>query len=126
MPKLKEFNIDPNSLCSVTCRKEWSMFEGIPEHELTANDLLKILNGKDRCSSTWTEDHPEFAALRRQLSELGYINMITNYWNGDRVLKSFKLNGFIVKAGSKFPSAYPMGYALGRAAKAKSKYLKIL
>lgn len=51
-------------------------------------------------------DHPAFAELRRVLKGRGYIE-IPEYacWNGDRVLKRFRFNGFQLEPGDKFYSA---------------------
>lgn len=51
-------------------------------------------------------DHPAFAELRKVLSARGYIE-IPPYacWNGDRVLKRFRFNGFQLEPGDKFYSA---------------------
>jgi hypothetical protein len=48
-------------------------------------------------------DHPAFAALRKHLSDNGYIQ-IPDYpcWNGDRVIKSFYLNDVFFREGEKF------------------------
>jgi hypothetical protein len=48
-------------------------------------------------------DHPCFAELRRVLKGRGYIK-IPEYpcWNGDRVLKRFRFNGFQLEPGDTF------------------------
>ena len=51
------------------------------------------------------KDHPEFTKLRNKLCELGYIFIEPTYWNGDRVLKPFKLNKLSFKKGEQFPCA---------------------
>ena len=43
--------------------------------------------------------------MRNQLEELGYIKTERGWWNGDRVLKSFKLNEWTMRKGHKFPCA---------------------
>lgn len=52
------------------------------------------------------QDHPAFAEVRRLLENRGYIE-IPPYacWNGDRVLKRFRFNGFQLEPGDKFYSA---------------------
>lgn len=77
--------------------------------KLTHEELIKILRGKDRCSSTWSEDHPEFAKLRNLLEEQGFIHTSRNSWNGDYVQKPFTLNGHEFKKGEKFPCGSAMG-----------------
>lgn len=49
-----------------------------------------------------TVDHPEFTKLREKLGNLGYIQIERSFWNGDRVLKKFKLNGTTFSPGEKF------------------------
>jgi hypothetical protein len=53
-------------------------------------------------------DHPEFTSLRDKLEELGYIKTERTYWNGDYVLKPFKLNDMPFKKDDKFPCASAM------------------
>ena len=61
--------------------------------------LLHDMSGKIvfQGNSLGLKDHPEFTKLRNRLSKMGYILMETSYWNGDIVLKPFKLNKLIVK-----------------------------
>lgn len=104
--KLKQFNIDENFICDV---QVINVFDGIKDrNNITHEDLIKIIKGCDKVTSTSHEDHPEFAKLRDQLEELGYIKTERGWWNGDRVLKSFKLNEWTFKKGHKFCSAAAM------------------
>ena len=59
-----------------------------------------------------TKDHPEFTKLRNKLCKLGYISIETSYWNGDRVLKPFKLNELTLKKGEQFLCACALGIRL--------------
>ena len=86
----------------VTIHREWSIYQD--RTELTAEEMIKVICGEDRCRSTHSEDHPEFAALREQLGRAGYIRIERGWWNGDRVIRSFKINGVIYRAGERFPS----------------------
>lgn len=52
-----------------------------------------------------TKDHPKFTEFRNKLEKLGYIQTERNWINGDRVLKSFILNGMKLKKGDKFACA---------------------
>ena len=52
-----------------------------------------------------TKDHPEFTKLRNKLGKLGYISIEPLYWNGDRVLKPFKLNQLSFEKGEQFSCA---------------------
>jgi len=49
------------------------------------------------------KDHPTFDANRTWLDSRGYIRKQTMWWNGDRVLKPFYLNGMLFDIGDKFP-----------------------
>ncbi len=102
------FTIDPAYLTSITIRKEWNTYtkDGrVP----TAEELVLILRGKGKCGMTHTEDHPEFARLREQLGQEGYIRIERGWWNGDRVLEPFSLNGYTFKVGEQFSSAEALG-----------------
>ena len=51
------------------------------------------------------KEHPEFTKLGDRHGDLGYISIEPTYWNGDRVLKPFKLNKLSFKKGEQFPCA---------------------
>jgi hypothetical protein len=97
-----EFEIDPAYFSEVIDRREWGAYDHIPPEELTAEQVMKILRGLDRCSSTGSRDHPEFAALRDRLEAEGFIECQRQLWNGDRVLRPFRLNGARFKRGEQF------------------------
>jgi hypothetical protein len=59
-------------------------------------------------------DHPAFADLRRHLAARKYIDMQTNCWNGDRVLRKFYLNQRLFEVGEQFPCAGAMKYRVQR------------
>lgn len=103
---LKQFTIDESYICDVTVRTETSMLEN-PD-DPTPNDLIRILKGNHKMISISNKDHDEFTKLRNQLEELGYIKTERSWWNGDRVLKSFKLNEWTFKKGEKFCCAAAM------------------
>ena len=107
------FEIDLEYVTDVTIRQEWNMHTN--KDTITDEDLVEVLKGRGSCSSTHSEDHPEFARLRDQLGELGYISIERGWWNGDRVLKSFTLNGVAFEPGEQFCSAAPMKFHLERA-----------
>ena len=69
--------------------------------------LLHDMSGKIvlQGNSVGLKDHPEFTKLRNRLSKMGYILMETSYWNGDIVLKPFKLNKVNFKKGERFACA---------------------
>ena len=107
------FELDPVYITDVVIREEWNIHTN--KDTITNEDLVEVLKGRGSCSSTRHEDHPEFARLRDQLGELGYISIQRGWWNGDRVLKSFSLNGVAFEPGEQFPSAAPMKFHLERA-----------
>lgn len=100
---LKQFTIDENYICDVTVKTETSTLSN-PD-DPTPEDLIKILKGHHKMISISNKDHDEFTKLRNQLEELGYIKIERGWWNGDRVLKSFKLNQWTLRKGHKFLSA---------------------
>jgi hypothetical protein len=57
-------------------------------------------------------DHPSFNALRQHLVTHGYIEMQTNWVNGDRVMKAFYLNDVFFDVGEKFLSASAMKWEM--------------
>ena len=99
-----DFTIDPAYLCSVSIREEYNQYTR-NGHEPTAEELLLILQGKGNYSMGSSIDHPEFTRLREQLGEQGYIKIERGWWNGDRVLKPFTLNGLKFKPGEQFSCA---------------------
>jgi hypothetical protein len=52
-----------------------------------------------------TIDHPKFTLLREKLDKLAFIRIERGWWNGDSVLKAFRLNGHLFRKGDKFPCA---------------------
>ena len=107
---LREFFIDESYITDVTVRTETSLLKN-PD-DPTPEDLIKILKGHDKMVSISNKDHDEFTKLRNQLEELGYIKTERGWWNGDRVIKGFKLNGFPLKKGEKFLCAGAMRGAM--------------
>jgi hypothetical protein len=97
------FNIPEEYITDVTVRTEYDFIKdrNNPTHE----DIIKILKGYDKSFTISTKDHDEFTKLRNQLEELGYIKCERGWWNGDRVLKPFYLNGWKFKRNHKFPCA---------------------
>ena len=116
-----DFTLDPSYMCSITIHEEWNEYTKngrVPTDE----ELVLILQGKGKCSTTSSEDHPEFARLREQLGELGYIHIQRGQWNGDRVLKPFKLNGRKFKEDDRFSCGAAMGTHLAVIAKHPELY----
>ena len=100
---LRQFVIDEQYITDVTVRQEYDLVKD--RDNLTNEDLIKILKGYDKSVSISSKDHDEFTKLRDQLEELGYISTWRSCWNGDRILKSFKLNEWTMRKGRKFPCA---------------------
>jgi len=102
-----EFTIDKVYLTSLTVRTEYkSKFEN------TEEGLVEALKYAGTCFMTSSIDHPEFTKLREQLGAEGYISIQRGWWNGDAVLKPFKLNGKKFKKGNQFPSACAIKWVL--------------
>jgi hypothetical protein len=98
----KDFVIDPEFLSTVNLSKSWNSYA--KKDTVTNEDLLKIIKGEGHCAIFSNDDHPEFKKLREQLGELGYIYIERGWWNGDRVLKPFTLNGARFKKHDQFCS----------------------
>jgi hypothetical protein len=98
-----KYTIDRQYITSVTIHRSWSPYDG--RDDLTDEELVRVLKGLDRCSSTSNDDHPEFKLLRDRLEQDGYIKTERGWWNGDRVLKSFTLNDIEFNPGDQFPSS---------------------
>lgn len=116
---LKQFTIDESYICDVTVRTETSTLSN-PDHP-TSEDLIKILKGHHKMISISSKDHDEFTRLRNKLEELGYIKTERGWWNGDTVLKSFKLNDWTFRKNHKFPCAGAMANSIACARKFKRK-----
>lgn len=99
---LKQFTLDEKYITDVTVRVERRQ-EFNDKH-----DLFKVIKNPVVMTSISNKDHDEFTNLRNQLEELGYIKTERGWWNGDRVLKSFKLNEWTFRKGHKFPCAAAM------------------
>lgn len=103
---LRQFVIDEQYICDVTIRTEIDFIKD--RNNTTHDDLIKILKGYDKGVSISNKDHDEFTKLRDQLEELGYIETQRRWWNGDRVLKGFKLNEWTFKKDERFCCAAAM------------------
>ncbi len=121
---LKEFFIDESYICDVVVRKEYDFIKD--RNNITNEDLIKIIKGWDKAVTIGNKDHDEFTKLRNHLEELGYIKTERRWWNGDRVLKSFKLNGWTFRKGHKFPCAAAMRVSIECAKKYNWKSISSL
>ena len=100
MVALKNFKLDESLDWHPFIHKEWNSY--LVKEVVTDQDLLEVLSGKGKYSMMSSDDGPEFKALREQLGQLGYIQIQRGWWNGDRVLKPFRLNGVKFKKDGQF------------------------
>lgn len=110
MVALKQFYLDEDLDWEVTTYKEWNSY--LVKDVVTDEDLLEVIKGKGKCSMTGSDDGPEFKALRNQLEADGYIQCQRSWWNGDRVLKPFKLNGITFRKQEQFSCGAAMKHHL--------------
>lgn len=108
--KLKNFEIAEEYICDVTVRTEYDFVKD--RKNPTNEDLIKILKGWDKGCTISNKDHDEFTKLRDQLEQEGYIQTQRSWWNGDVVLKSFKINGWTFRKHHRFPCAAAMSVSI--------------
>jgi hypothetical protein len=101
------FTIDPEFLCSITTTTEYWHLEN--QENPTAQDMIRLLKRTHKTVVTGSHDHPEFAKLRDQLEQSGYIKTERSWCNGDQVLKQFWLNGVAFKKNQQFGCAAALG-----------------
>jgi len=94
--QLKQFKLKNEYFCSVQDIKYAIL------HDLSGKIILQG-------NSVGVKDHPEFTKLRNKLNKLGYISIQALYWNGDTVLKPFKLNQLSFEKGDQFSCADALG-----------------
>jgi len=107
-----DFTLDESCICDVQIKEVYSVFKGRNPDSLTPDELMRILKGTDKMTSVFSKDHPEFNRFREQLGVEGYIRIERGWWNGDRVLKPFTLNGVKFIVGDQFSSACAMKHHL--------------
>jgi len=107
------FEIDPEYVTDVSVTQ--TFYRHANKSTLTNEELIEVIKNPVSSSIYSTEDHPEFARLRDQLEAQGYIRCERSWSNGDRVLKSFTLNGVAFESGEQFCCAAAMKYHLERA-----------
>jgi len=112
-----DFTLDESCICDVQIKEEYSVYKGIDPDNLTPEAMIKILRGEDKITIHSSKDHPEFDRFREQLGNEGYIRIERGWWNGDRVLKPFTLNGVEFEIGEQFSSACAMKHHLAFARK---------
>jgi hypothetical protein len=97
---LKDFYLDESLEWHITIHRKWNSY--LSKETVTDEDLVEVIKGHGECSMTGSDDGPEFKSLRNQLEELGYIECQRSWWNGDRVVKAFRLNGLLFKKNTQF------------------------
>jgi len=107
-----DFVLDESCICDVFVKQSRSIYSGKDPESLTPDELMKVLKGEDIITSAFSKDHPEFDRFREQLGVEGYISIERGWWNGDRVLKPFTLNGVKFEVGDQFSSACAMKHHL--------------
>jgi hypothetical protein len=100
------YTLDDSFAWDVSYRQEWSKYDN--KTDLTPTELLEVIKGVDKSVSIGNDDHPEFKKLRNQLEAEGYIKCERSWWNGDRVLKPFTLNGVDFNVDGNFPCGAAM------------------
>jgi hypothetical protein len=105
MSKIAQFFIEETFLDSVNVSKEITITGGADLKAILGSETITTIAHS-------TEDTPEFTQLREQLGAGGYIRIERSYWNGDRVLKPFKLNGHSFKKNDQFSCGAAMKYVL--------------
>ena len=68
----------------------------------------------DGMGVTHSLDHPTFTEIRELLGKKGYIKIVLNFSNGDRVLKPFYINRKLFEEGDKFCCAGALHYTIKR------------
>jgi hypothetical protein len=114
-----DFQIDEAYLTDIVVRTEYPRYND--RTEVTAEELISVIKNPAPAVSIGTKDHPEFTSLREQLEQQGYIAVQRGWWNGDRVLKPFTLNGIKFEVGEQFSSACAMKHHLEFQSKYKQK-----
>ena len=100
------FELDENLDWHPFYHCEWNDYTD--KATVTNEDLVKVLQGKGNRSVMGSDDSEEFKHLRNQLEAEGYIQCQRNWWNGDRVLKTFFLNSVRFDPDDRFCSGAAM------------------
>lgn len=108
---IMNFEIDPEFITSISVVTEYHRAKD-PANPTPEEFMAIIKDGPVRSTSYSTVDHPEYDKLRNNLGDLGYIKIERMWWNGDRVLKRFTLNGIPFKKDDQFSCASAMKHHL--------------
>lgn len=106
---MNKFYIDNQYLTDVTYENKYYT---VDIKNPTPDDLVTILKGHHEVITVGHRNHPEFQKLREYLGESGFIKIENGWWNGDYVLKPFKLNDVLFKRDDKFVCAAAMKHFL--------------
>ena len=107
------FEIDPEYVADVSVHQ--TFYRHADKPTLTNEELMEFIREPVMGSMYSTMDHPKFSELRDHLEQQGFIRCERNWSNGDRVLKSFSLNGVPFEPGAQFCCAAAMKFHLERA-----------
>lgn len=111
---MKHFELANEYFTSVTVYTETKRFGD--RTDLSNDELIELIKkGPIISTGMSSKDHPEFAKLREQLGEEGYIKIQHGWWNGDEVLKPFILNDMPFNVGDQFWCASAMKFHNERA-----------
>jgi hypothetical protein len=100
MVALKQFYLDETLDWEIYIHRQWNSYAN--KDIISDDDLVELLKGGGHCASFSSDDAPEFKALRNQLEADGYIRCERMWWNGDRVLRAFQLNGVTFRKHDQF------------------------
>lgn len=101
------FEIDPAYLTDVMVTKTHRPHAN--KGTVTPDELIEVLSHNSTVTSTCSQDHPQFTQLREHLESTGYITCERRWWNGDRVLRAFAVNGHEFDVNDSFPCACVLG-----------------
>lgn len=105
---MQKFYINPDFLTDVRVTEKMRFSLAVAwEISRVPPELRDMFDGRE-VEVAKSVDHPEFAKLRNLLEAKGLIETERNWWNGDRVLKYFVLNGKIFHPEEQFPCAAAM------------------
>lgn len=105
---MQKFYINPDFLTDVRVTEKTRFSLAVAwEISRVPPELRDMFDGRE-VEVSKSVDHPEFAKLRNLLESKGLIETQRNWWNGDRVLKYFVLNGKIFHPDEQFPCAAAM------------------
>lgn len=113
-----EFTLDEAFMCDIPYKRV------LNAKPIESNkDLIDAIKQTNVMTISGSDPHPEFERFRFQLEADGFISVERMWHNGDRVLRPFRLNGFLFRKGKQFPCAAAMGIFMKVARKYNRKTL---